>query len=119
MFNCARWWFAGCSMVLLRRYRIERAWIANPMRICIARVFVDAPLDFRTEMPQQALHRPGSTVAERANGVTLDLLCDLHQHIDLALLCAAFRHARQHTPHPAHAFAARCALTAAFVLVEI
>src|SRR5260221_12731351 len=89
------------------------------MWVGIARIFVDAPLDLGPEVPQQALHRPGGAVAESADGVAFDLLGDFHQHADLALLGAALRHAREHAPHPAHAFAAGRALTAALVLVEI
>src|SRR5262249_43283777 len=82
-------------------------------------VFVDPPLDLGPEMPQQSLHRPSGAVAEGADGMTLDLGRDLPQRVDLALLGTAFRHAREHAPHPAHAFAAGRALTAALVLVEI
>src|SRR4051794_34080888 len=89
------------------------------MPVRIAGVFVDAPFDLRTEMPNEALHRPGGAVAERADGVPLDLLGHIEQHVDLALLRAAVGHPRQHAPHPAHALAARRTLAAAFMLVEI
>src|SRR6202047_2785673 len=101
------------AWVLLRRHAHRAA------RVAIARVFVDAPLDLRPEVAQQALHRPGRAVAEGADGVAFDLGGDFHQHVDLALLRAAFGHALEHPPHPAHAFAARRALAAALVLVEI
>src|SRR6267154_4945288 len=39
----------------------------------VGRVFVDAPFDLGAEMAQQALHRPGRAIAERADGVALDL----------------------------------------------
>src|SRR6266540_2449168 len=87
------------------------------MRVCA--VFVDATLDLVPEMAQQALHRPGRAVPERADGVTLDLGRDLHQHVDLALVGAAFGHAAEHPPHPAHALPAGRALAAALVLIEI
>src|SRR5256885_7796219 len=41
------------------------------------------------------------------------------QQIDFAVLGFPARHALQHAPHPAGAFAARRALAATFVLVEI
>ena len=85
----------------------------------VARVFVDAPLDLRPEVPQQALHRPRRAVAECADGVTFDLLGHVEQHVDFFFLRAAVRHAGEHPPHPAHALAARRALAAALVLVEI
>src|ERR1700759_2975233 len=85
----------------------------------VARVFIDAALDLRTEMPQQALYRPRGAIAEGADRVTLDLLRHLEQHVDLTLVGATFGHAGEHAPHPAHAFAARRALTAALVFVEV
>src|ERR1700690_4325243 len=63
--NWARW---RSLMPLLRRLA-HRA-----MGVRVARVLVDAPLDLRTEVPQQALYRPGGAVAEGANGVAFDLL---------------------------------------------
>src|SRR6516165_6123176 len=102
----------GASFALLRRYP-DRLWV----RVCA--VVVDASLDLVAEVTDQALHRPGRAVAERTDGVALDLGCDFHQHVDLALVRAAFRHAAEHPPHPTHALAAGRALAAAFVLVEI
>src|SRR5580704_11529305 len=52
----------------------------------VGRIFVDAPFDLGAEVAQQPLHRPGRAVAEGADGVALDLLCHLEQHVDLALL---------------------------------
>ena len=80
---------------------------------------VDAALDLRAEMRDQALDRPGRGVAERADRVALDLLGNVEQHVDLALVRAALGHAADHAPHPARALAARRALAAALVLVEI
>src|ERR1043166_783179 len=104
-----------CSSIfiaLLRRH-------AHRLRVRVRRILVDAPLDLGPEVAQQALHGPGGAVAERADGVALDLLGHLEQHVDLALVRAPFRHAGEHAPHPAHALAARRALTAALVLVEV
>ena len=95
------------------------AAIRHRLGMRVGRVMVDALLDLVAEMPDQALDRPGRRVAERADGVALDLRRDLEQHVDLALLRAALGHARQHAPHPARALAARRALAAALVLVEI
>src|SRR6185437_12191045 len=71
------------------------------------------------EMRDQTLDRPRRGVAERADGVTLDLLCNLEQHVDLALVGATLGHAGQNPPHPAGALAAWRTLAAALVLVEI
>ena len=89
------------------------------LAVRIGRILVDAPLDLGAEMGDEALDRPGRGVAERADRVALDLLGDVEQHVDLALLRAALGHARHHPPHPAGAFAAGRALAAALVLVEI
>src|SRR5680860_1263042 len=55
----------------------------------------------------------------QAYGVALDLVADLEQHIDLALLRLPFGHALQNAPHPARALAAGRALAATLMLVEI
>src|SRR5215831_12655875 len=102
----------GASPALLRRHLYR-------FRVRVCAVVVDASLDLVAEMADQPLHGPGRAVAERADGVALDLGRDLHQHVDLALVRAAFRHAAEHPPHPTHAFAAGRALAAALVLVEI
>src|SRR5262245_65419444 len=70
-------------------------------------------------MPDQALDRPGGRVAERADGMAFDLVADIEQHIDLALLSLAPGHALEHAPHPPRSFAARRALAARLMLVEI
>src|SRR5690606_14542511 len=56
--------------------------------------------------------------AERADGVALDLLGDLEEHVDLALLRVALHHALEHAHHPAGTFPAWRALAAAFMLEE-
>src|SRR5579872_4147872 len=71
------------------------------------------------EMRDQALDRPGSSIAERADGVAFDLLGDFQQHVDLALVGAAFRHTGQYPPHPPGSFTTGGALAAALMLVEI
>src|SRR5215216_202508 len=85
----------------------------------VAGVIIDPPLDFVTEVADQSLDRPGGRIPERANRVAFHLRGDLQQHVDLALLRSAFGHAREYTPHPSRALAARRALAAALVLVEV
>src|SRR3954470_15744296 len=70
-------------------------------------------------MLDEALDRPCRRVAERADGVTLDLLGDVEQLVDVADLGVAVAELFHHPPHPAGALAARGALAAALVLVEI
>ena len=51
----------------------------------------DAPLELGPEMADQALDRPGRRVAERADGVALDLARDLFEQVDLGDLGVAGR----------------------------
>src|SRR5712671_6625191 len=95
---------------------IENAGIVD---IGLARILIDALLDLVTEMRDQALDRPRRGVTERADGVALDLPGHFQEHVDLALVGATFGHTRQDPPHPPGALAARRALAAALVLVEI
>src|SRR5688500_207418 len=101
------------SLTLLRRHRHYGIPAITRGEV------VDALLDLGPEMPDQALHRPSRRVAERADGVALGLHGHFEQEIVLLLLGLATHHARQHTPHPARAFAARRALTAALLLIEV
>src|SRR5476651_208827 len=79
----------------------------------------DAALHLRPEMPDQSLYRPRRAVSERANRVTLDLLGDVVQRIDLLNSRVARDHAFHHAPYPAEPFAAGRALATALMLVEI
>src|SRR5437764_9937780 len=106
-------------ITLLRRDHMCGIENADIVDIGLARIFVDAFLDLVTEMRDQALDRPCRGIAERADGVTLDLLCHCQQHVDLALVGAALGHPSQHPPHPPRSFAAWRALAATLVLVEI
>ena len=83
------------------------------------RSFFHAAFKFIPEFFDNTLHRPCRRVAQRADGVAFDLLGDFQQHVDLALVGATLDHAAQHAPHPAGALAARRALAAALVLVEV
>src|SRR5579871_4286656 len=106
-------------MLLLRRDHIFGIADAGIIDIGLVRILVDPGFDLVTEMRDQALDRPGCGIAERADRVTFDLLGDFKQHVDLALVGAALGHAGQHPPHPTRSFAARRALAAALMLVEI
>src|SRR5947209_3220487 len=108
MLSWARWLF----IVSLRRH-------SHRLGMRVRRIFVNTPLDLGPEVAKQSLHRPRRAIAEGANGVPLDLGRHFHQHVDLAPMRPALRHAREHPPHPAHALAAWRALAATFVLVEI
>src|SRR5690606_32238788 len=81
--------------------------------------FGDAPLQFGAEVADEALNRPGSCVAKGADGVTFDLLGNFEQRVDLVDLGFTLPQPLHHAPHPAGAFAARSALAAGLVLVEV
>src|SRR6185503_19516142 len=95
---------ADCDICsLLRRDHVDGIAHADVVDIGLVRILADAFLDLVTEMRDQALDRPGCGIAERADGVALDLLGYLKQHVDLALVGAALRHAGQDAPHPPRA----------------
>src|SRR5262249_61628765 len=75
----------GCDIKLLRRDHMCGVKDADIIDIRLARIFLDTLFDLMTEMRDQALDRPRRRIAQRADGVTLDLLGDLKQHVDLAL----------------------------------
>src|SRR4051812_40353202 len=70
-------------------------------------------------MADEALDRPGGRIAQRADSVALDLLGDVEQLIDIRYLRVAFAQPLHHAPHPPGALAARGALAATLMLVEI
>ena len=82
-------------------------------------VCVDAILHLATELPDETLYGPGSGVAQSANGVSLDLIGQLLEHVDLGEVGVALLHALEHVDHPAGTFTAWSALAAALVLVEL
>src|SRR3546814_2703251 len=84
-----------------------------------AAALVDAPLDFRAEVADEALDRPGRRVAKRADRVAFHLTGHFLKQVDLVKLRVAGAKPLHHPPHPARAFAAGRALATAFMLVEI
>src|SRR6476469_345356 len=70
-------------------------------------------------MLHEPLDRPGRGVTEGADGVAFHLLGDVEELVDVADLGVTVTKPLHHPPHPAGAFAARRALAAALVLVEI
>src|ERR1043166_6302815 len=101
---------------LLRRDHVSGIENADIVDIRLARILFYAFLDLVPEVREQALDRPGCGVAERADGVTLDLSCPPEQHVDFAFGGAALGLSCQPPPHPAGALPARRALAAALVL---
>src|SRR5690606_9784271 len=70
-------------------------------------------------MPHQPLNGPRRRVPEGADGMAFNPFGDVDQHVDLLQLRIACDEALHHPPHPAGALAARRALAAAFMLVEV
>src|SRR5690606_23237377 len=79
---------------------------------------LDHVLELVPEVLQEALHRPGGRVPERADRVALDLVRDVHEHVQIRPRALAFDDSGQHAPEPAGAFAARRALAARLRHVE-
>src|SRR6516225_8172716 len=113
---------AGTSMSLPSTMSLFTALLRRDLRsflMWIGGIGVNAALDLVPEVTDEALHWPSRAIAERADGMALDLGRDLHQHVDLSFVRAALGHAGQHAPHPSHAFTAGRTLAAALMLVEI
>ena len=89
------------------------------MRRRDALAFHDTALHLRPEMPDQALYRPDTTISQRTDRVTFDLLGDIPEHIDFLNLGVSGDHAGHHPIDPAHAFTARRTLTATLMPVEM
>merc|ERR1712216_665963 len=81
-------------------------------------VLCDALLNHRPEIADESLHRPGSGIAECADGVALDLPRDLLKHVDFTRRSVADGEALEDVVHPHAALAARRALPTALVLEE-
>src|SRR5437870_83070 len=98
----------GIARALLRRLALRGAAI-----------LFDAPLEFGAEVANEALHRPGGTVGQGADRMALDLLRDVVEHVDLGDRGISGDHPLHDTPYPAETLAARRALAAALMLIEL
>jgi hypothetical protein len=76
-------------------------------------------LELWPEMPDQTLQRPCERLAQRANGVSLHLLGQLLEHVDLTLPCLALGESVHDLVRPFAALTAWCALAAGLVVVEL
>ena len=86
------------------------------LRLCAERG--DALLDLWPKVAHETLDGPRGGVAERADGMTLDLAAELVDHVDLVAVRLASDKALHHIVEPGGALAARRALAAALVLVK-
>ena len=95
------------SFPLVRQLRVLRFVVVNTI------------LHVSSEMPNESLHRPRGGVTQSTDSVTFNLIGQLLEHIDLSEVGISKFHALKHIDHPASTLAARGALTAGLVLVEL
>jgi len=81
-------------------------------------VFADTLLQLGSEVADQTLDGPGESLTQGTDGVALDLLGQLLEHVDLTLAGVAGLHALHHLHGPLATLAAGGALTTRLVLVE-
>src|SRR5512135_383061 len=79
---------------------------------------LDVVLELVPEMPDETLHGPRRRVAERADGVALDVVGDADQHVDVFRAALPCQDPLERAVEPAGALAARRALPARFRPVE-
>src|SRR5438067_9744326 len=80
---------------------------------------VDMRLELVAELVDVAGDRHRGRVAERAEALAEDAVADVEQQVELALLCAPVLDLVQELHHPARPLAARRALAARLVHVEL
>ena len=79
----------------------------------------DPVLNIVTEMSDQPLNGPGGGIPKGANCMAFHLFGDIEQHINFVRFRITGHQPLHHTHHPACAFTARRALSAAFMLVKL
>src|SRR3954452_13955042 len=80
---------------------------------------VDVLLELAAELVDVTRDRDRRRLAERAEALAVDAVAHVEQQVELVLLCVTRLEAAQDLGHPARSFAARCALAARLVLVEL
>ena len=80
---------------------------------------VDSILHFSAEILDETLNGPSSGITERANGVSLNLIGELFQHINLSEVSITLLNTSKEVDHPASALATGCALPTALVFIEL
>src|SRR5688572_23521494 len=83
-----------------------------------AAAMLDHVLELVPVMLHEALHRPGGGIPKGADGVTLDLVGHIHQHVQIVLAALAGEDSLDEAIHPASTLAARRALPAGLGVVE-
>ncbi len=80
---------------------------------------VDPFLHDVSEVRDQTLDRPGSRISQGTYRVTLDLLSQLPEHVDLGVRGVSLFHSLQHLNQPIGTLSARSALTARLMSVKL
>src|SRR6185437_16970885 len=80
---------------------------------------LDVVLEFGAEVLDEALHRQCGGVAERADRAAKDVVGDRRQDVQILGAARAVLDPVDHPPQPARAFAARRALPAGFLVIEV
>src|SRR5215467_2721580 len=102
----------GLSLAKRRRGRIPRLGHH-------AALVIDVVLELAAEMLDEALHRQGGGVAERADGAPGDVVGDVDQQVEVLVLSLAVLDAVDHAVEPAGSLAAGRALATGLLEVEI
>ena len=81
------------------------------------RIF-DVPFKLIAEMADGSSHGPGSSIAQRANGIAFNAALNVPQQVNIGHLSFSVFYVFQDLVHPAGAFAAGAALSATFMIVK-
>ena len=73
---------------------------------------------FTPEAANHRLNGPGGCITEGANSISLNIVCNIHQNIDIFPLRFILFEPFQNFKHPACSFTARGALTARFMVIK-
>src|SRR5438034_10038866 len=79
---------------------------------------IHMPFKLIAEMPYRCSHGPRSRIAQRTNGITLDLALDIPKQVNVGILSFSTINIFQDLFHPAGSFTTGTALPAAFMAVE-
>lgn len=82
-------------------------------------VAVDSVLHFSSECLDESLNWPGSSITKSADGVTLNLVGELFEHVNFGEIGISLLDSLKDVNHPAGTLSAWSALSATFVLVEL
>src|SRR5258706_16169670 len=93
--------------------------ISSYIRCDHAVLVVDVVLEFVAEVLDETFHGQRRGVTQGADRAAGDIVCDRGQPIEVLVLPLAILDPIHHPPHPARPFAARRALAARLLVIEI